>query len=106
MQLSREGSGCGGHSDHRHRHHLRQILPPTTPPTSPPTASAEIATITVNPAHVALAAVSAVLRKGARGGVTGGGGGRREGPAMNDYSRESASVGEGSGRQRYQRGRR
>ena len=47
-----------------------------------------------------------VLRKGARGGVTGGGGGRCEGPAMNDYSRESGSVGEGGGRQRYRRGRR
>ena len=74
---------------HRHRHHLRQILPPTTPPTPPPTASAEIATITINPAGVANAAVStkseyswggrSVTEAGARGGVTGGGGGRREG---------------------------
>ena len=46
---------------HRHRNHLRRILPPTIPPTSPPTASAEIATITVNPVDVAIAAVSAEL---------------------------------------------
>ena len=102
MQLSHEGSGCGGRSRHRHHHHLRRILPATTPPT----ASAEIATITVNPADVAIAAVLAelllvgerkcygrrraealpegraeALPEGARGGVTGGGGGRHEGPA-------------------------
>ena len=47
-----------------------------------------------------------MLRKGARGGVTGGGGGRCEGSAMNDYYRESGCVGEGGGRQRYRRGRR
>ena len=35
--------------------------PPTTPPTVPPTASAEIATTTINPADVTIAAVSAEL---------------------------------------------
>ena len=35
--------------------------PPTTPPTPPSTASAEIASITVNPEDVAIAAVSAEL---------------------------------------------
>ena len=47
-----------------------------------------------------------MLGKGARGGVTRGGGGRCEGSAMNDYFRESGCVGEGGGRQRYRRGRR
>ena len=54
-----------------------------------PTASAEIATITINPADIAIAAVSTqseyfwgsgtVTVGGSLGGVTGGGGGRREG---------------------------
>ena len=68
--------------------HPRGILPPSTPPTPPPAAAAEIAMITINPADVAIAAVSTqsyyawgavVLRNGACGGITGGGGGRREG---------------------------
>ena len=68
--------------------------PPANPPTNdstnpPPTASPEIATITINPADVAMAAVltqseyswgsGTVTVGGSRGGVTGGGGGRREG---------------------------
>ena len=48
----------GGRSHHRHHHHPRRILPPSTPPTPPPTAAAEIATITINPVDVAIAAVS------------------------------------------------
>ena len=47
-----------------------------------------------------------MLQKGARRGVTGEGGGRREEQAPNDYSRESGSFGEGGGQQRYWRGRR
>ena len=61
MQLSREGSGCGGRSHHPDRHHLRRILLPMTPPTTPPTASAEIATITVDSADVAITVVSAEI---------------------------------------------
>ena len=61
MQLSREGSGCGGRSHHSHHHHLWRIVPPMTPPTVPLTASAEIGTITINPADVAIAAVWAEL---------------------------------------------
>ena len=57
LQLSREGSGWGGRSHHRHRHHP-PANPPTNDSTNPsPTASAEIATITINPADVAMAAV-------------------------------------------------
>ena len=85
MKLSRKGSGCGGRSHPRRRRHLRRILPPTMPPTPPPIASAEMATITINPADVAIAVELAELlllgeRKcyGRGGGVTGGGDGRRK----------------------------
>ena len=61
MQLSGEGSGCGGRSHPRHRHHLQRILPPTTPPTPLLTASAKIAAITINPAEVAVAVESTEL---------------------------------------------
>ena len=55
MQHSREGSGGGGRSHSRHRHHLQRILSPTARPTSPSTATAESATIMINPADVAIA---------------------------------------------------
>ena len=83
-QLSREGSGCGGRSHHWIHHHLQRILPPTTPPAPPPAASAEIATITINPADVAIAAVS----------------------TQSYYSWGRRSVTEGGERRRYRRGRR
>ena len=100
MQLLRECRACGGRGHHRHHHHLWRVLPPTTPPTSAPTASAEIATTTINPADIAIAAVSTqskdswgsgtVTAGGSRGGVTGGGGGRREGAAGGARGRREA----------------
>ena len=91
MQLSREGSGCGGRSHHRHRHHLRRILPPTTPPTPPPTASAEIATNTVNQVDIAIAVGSAELLLWGSGSVTEGGARRRY--RTGDGRRQGASAG-------------
>ena len=113
MQLSRKGSGCGGRRHHPHRHHLRRILAPTTPPTPPPTASAEIATITINPADVAIAVESAELLLlgeqkcyGRGGGVTGG-----ESAAVTGEARGGGIGGTGGGvageveRRHYRRGR-
>ena len=106
-----EGSGGGGRRHHRHRYHLRRILPPTTLPTPPPTASAEIATITINPAGVAIAAVStkseyswgsgSVTEGGRAEALSEGAAAGARGRAPNDYSRGSGSVTEGGGRQRY-----
>ena len=113
MQLSREGSGCGGRRRHRHRHHLRRILPPTTPPTPPATASAEIATITINPAGVAITAVSTkseyaevLRRRGRAEALPEGAAAGAMGRPPNDYSRGSGSVTERAGRQRYRSERR
>ena len=113
MQLSCEGSGCGGRSHPRHRHHLRRMLPPTTPPTPAPTASAEIPAITINPVDVAIAVESAELLLlgklkcyGRGGGVTAG-----ESAAVMGEARGGGIGGTGGGvaggveRRHYRRGR-